>query len=208
MIFYVAMTSGKAQNAKAGVFIDGANLFWACKDLEECGKERWAIDFFKLKDYLKKKYSPVFYKFYDCVDENPSSELFKQRALGSSKFHKRLGGYGYDVQLKPLKYIRDKKTGAINTKGDMDTTISLDIKNALNDIENVVLFSGDSDFLPVVTDAHAAGKHIRIFSFEHTLSWELKEFSIKNARCNYKILDKLRGEIEFTSKVWKSPATS
>lgn len=196
------MTSTKVQQARSGVFIDGANLFWAQRKLEEQGEERWAIDFQKLRTYLKQKYSPVFYKFYDCVDQAPTNTTFRTRAIGSGKFHKKMSGFGYDVILKPLKYIRDRKTGIVTTKGDMDVAISVDVKNSLNDMDNVILFSGDSDFLPIVQDAHAQGKHIRIYSFEHTLAWELKDFSIKNARCNYKILDELKDELEYRQKKW------
>lgn len=199
------MSSEKVKKVKTGIFIDGANIFWAGRKLAEEGKERWVIDFQKLKAHLKKHYSPVFYKFYNCVDTTPTNETFKNRAVGADKFHKKLSGYGYDVILKPLKYLRDRKTGIITTKGDMDVAISIDIKNSLNDVDNVILFSGDSDFLPVIQDAHSQGKHIRIYSFKHTLAWELKDFAIKNARCNYKLLDELKGKLEYVSEVIPNP---
>lgn len=194
------MTSTRVKAVRSGIFIDGSNLFWASKALEEEGKERWSIDYLKLKQYLKGRYSPVFHKYYGCVDVTPSNAIFQARALGAEKFHKKLGGFGYDVILKPLKYIRDKKTGEINTKGDMDVSISIDIKNSLNDLDNLILFSGDSDFLPVVEDAHQQGKYVRIYSYEHTLAWELKEFAIKNARCNYMLLDDLRNQLEYGAR--------
>lgn len=196
------MTSAGVQKARSGVFIDGANLFWAGRSLEAEGKERWTIDFLKLKEYLKQKYSPAFFKFYDCVDEKPTNAKYVERAVGSSNFHKKLSGYGYDVILKPLKYIQDKHTKKIFTKGDMDVAIVVDIKNALSDIDNVILFSGDSDFLPVVQDAHAAGKYIRVYSYQHTLAWELKDFAIKNVRCNYMLIDGLRDKLDYTAKKW------
>ncbi len=37
--------------------------------------------------------------------------------------------------------------------------------------------------------------------FEKTLAWELKEFAIKNPRCNYKLLDDLKEELEFIPKI-------
>ena len=199
------MSSNKVKSISIGVFIDGANLFWAGRKLDEIGKKRWAIDFQKLKTYLKKRYTPAFFKFYDCTDDKPTNATFQTRAQGSSKFHKKLSGFGYDVILKPLKYIKNRSTGEITTKGDMDTSISVAVQNALNDIDGIILFSGDSDFLPVVQNAHSAGKFIRIFSFEHTLAWELKDFAIKNTRCNYKLLDEIRSEIEYTEKQWVTP---
>ena len=44
------------------------------------------------------------------------------------------------------------------------------------------------------------GKHVRIYSFKNKLSWELKDFSIKNPGCNYKIIDELKGSIEYKKK--------
>ena len=129
--------------------------------------------------------------------EKPTSQKFILRAERAQVFHAKLSTYGYEVILKPLKYIKDRKTGKITTKGDTDVSISIDMKNSLSEAENIILISGDSDFLPVVQDAHAASKHIRIYSFEHTLAWELKYFAIKNTRCNYKLLDELKNELEY-----------
>jgi len=191
------MTSNKVKSVRTGVFIDGSNLFWAVnmRDRNTREKLHFQICFEKLKEYLKGRYSPVFYNYYACEDNNPKNEIYKKRAVGQKKFHDKLDGLGYNVLRKDLKYVG--KT----TKGDTDVEITMDMNKLVNDYDNIILFSGDSDFLPAITYFHSIGKHIRIYSFEKTLAWELKEFAIKNPRCNYKLLNELRLELEFIPEI-------
>jgi len=178
------------KNLKTGVFIDGANLFWACKK-----DKNWPIDFKKLKEYLKKYYSPIIYNYYGCEDKNPSTQDFKKKADGQLKFYNKLEGLGYKIIKKPLKYI--KENNKFHTKCDMDVDIAIDMKNSLKDLERIILFTGDSDFLKAVSDCRIFSKSIKIYSFKNTLAWELKLFAIKNTRCSFKYLDDLKSELEF-----------
>lgn len=187
------MTSNKVKSLRTGVFIDGSNLFWAMNMRNKTTHERLHYDicFEKLKEFLKGKYSPVFYNYYGVEESNPTREPFITRSRGTKSFHKKLEGFGYNVQRKELKYVGG------GTKGDMDVEISTSMHKLVNDYDNIVLFSGDSDFLSAIEYFHSIGKSIRIYSFEATLAWELKDFAIKNTRTNYKLLDELRSELEF-----------
>lgn len=191
------MTSNKIKKVRTGVFIDGSNLFWAVnmRDRNTGEKIHFQICFEKLKKYLKRQYSPVFYNYYACEDNKPRNEIYEKKALGQKKFHNKLDGLGYNVSRKDLKYIGK------NTKGDTDIEIAMDMNKLVNDYDNIVLFSGDSDFLSAIKFFHSIGKYIRIYSFNKTLSWELKDFAIKNPRCNYKLLDELRSELEFVPEI-------
>ena len=172
--------------------MDGSNLLWAMKARGKDGnKINYNICFFKLKKFLKKNYSPVFYNYYACEDNVSTKEPYLSKALKQKKFLKRLEGFGYNVKRKDLKLL---KCG--NTKCDTDVDIAMDFYKYSVDIDNIILFSGDSDFKPAIEIFHSMGKHIRIYSFKNSLSWELKEFAIKNTRCNYKLLDELKSKIE------------
>lgn len=188
------MSSGKVKVIKSGVFIDASNLLWAMKQKDEkTGKKiHYNICFKKLKQYLKRHYSPSFYHYYACEDSRPKKEPYITHAKNTQKFFQVLDGLGYNVIKKELKHIGD------GTKCDTDVEITMAMHKYANDIENIILFSGDSDFLSAVEHFHSLGKHVRIFSFEKFLSWELKDFAIKNPRCNYKLLDDLRGKLERT----------
>ena len=184
------MPNYKVQKLRAGVFIDGANLFWGMKN-----HTNWKIDFFKLRQYLKTRYSVRFYNYYACEDDNPSTEEFKEKSQKQKSFHRVLKGIGYDVKIKSLKHITTS-SGEI-TKGDMDVDISVDVHNLLNDIDLFILFCGDSDFLPIVKDCYEKGKYIRIYSYENLLSWELKTFTMTKPRCGYKLIDELKEMLEY-----------
>jgi len=187
------MTSTKVRALRTGIFIDGSNLLWAVKDIDsKTGKKKnYNICFTKLKSYLKSKYSPVFYNYYVCVDTKPLKEPYITRAGKAKKFHDFLEGQGYNVKKKDLKIL---KCG--DTKCDTDIEVVMDLHKYVNDIDNIILFTGDSDFKTAVEGFHAQGKHIRIYSFKSNLSWELKEFAIKNPRCNYILLDDLKDKLE------------
>ncbi len=180
------MTSVGVQRVRTGVFIDGSNLFWGAK------RSSFFIDYAKLKKYLADHYKVSFFNFYGCEDINPSNDLYRTKAASQQKFYQRLNGMGFDVKLKPLKYMRDG-----TTKGDMDVNIATDLRNYENDVECLIFFTGDSDFLSLVEQYWTLGKYIRIFSYRDFLSWELKEFAIKKPRCSYKCLEDIRGEIEY-----------
>ncbi|KKW15515.1 MAG: hypothetical protein UY54_C0008G0006 [Parcubacteria group bacterium GW2011_GWA2_50_10b] len=186
------MTSKKVKEVRTGVFIDGSNLLWAMIRKDDKGdKINYDICFEKLKEFLKKNYSPVFYNYYVCEDNVATSEPYLSRSIKQKNFLKRLEGYGYSVKRKDLKVL--KSGGA---KCDTDVEIVLDLHKYKDDIDNIILFSGDSDFRGAVETFFNMGKHIRIYSFKSSLSWELKEFAIKNPRCNYKLLDELKDKLE------------
>lgn len=179
---------------KTGVFIDGSNIFWGSLNLDK--SERWFVDYFKFKSYLKEKYKPEFYKYYGAIDTEPKTDIFKKRAETQEKMYLKLEGMGYDVITKPLKYIKNDD-GSFQTKGDMDIELTMGIIESADDLDCIVLVSGDCDYNSLVKNMHAKGKYIRIMSFDELLSWELRTFAIKNIRCSYKTLDSLKDEIKY-----------
>lgn len=182
------------KNLRCGVFIDGSNILWGSLKMKP--ENRWFIDYSKLKAYLKERYRPQFYKFYGAVDTKPKTEVFAQRARVQSKIYAKLEGMGYDIITKPLKYIK-QQDGTFKTKGDMDIELTMDIMGALNDLDTIVLVSGDSDYHTPIQRFHAQGKYIRILSFNALLSWELRTFAMNNPRCSFATLDSLREQIEY-----------
>lgn len=79
----------------------------------------------------------------------------------------------------------------------MDVEISIDVKNYLEDLDVVILVSGDSDFLKLIKDCHREGKKIEIYSFESFLAWELKKFAINHPKCNFRLLDNLESRLKY-----------
>ena len=72
---------------------------------------------------------------------------------------------GYEAITKPLKYIR-RNDGTFTTKGDMDVELTMGIMNSLDELDRVILVSGDSDYLAPVKLIHSQNKSVVILSFQ------------------------------------------
>lgn len=190
---------------RCGVFIDGSNVLWGSLNMP--AEARWFIDYAKFKSYLKEQYKPQFYKFYGAVDSEPKNEVFEKRARLQARMYAKLEGMGYDVITKPLKYIK-QADGTYKTKGDMDIELTMDIMGALNDLDCIVLVSGDCDYHTPVKSFHAQGKYIRILSFNDLLSWELRTFAINNVRCSFKTLDSLKEQVMYMRPLTNNPGNA
>lgn len=180
----IFMTSDLVKKQKTGVFIDGSNMLWGSK---ESGIK---IDWQKMKDFLEESFSPIVFNYYACEDNNPSTDKYLERTKSHKKFLNKLEGIGYKVIRKDLKHLQCGKT-----KCDMDVELTMDIRNYEKDINCIILFTGDSDYLSAVEYYWNSGMYIRIFSFEELLSWELKTFAIKNPRCSYKTINSIKDKI-------------
>ena len=178
------MTSDRIKVLRVGVFIDGSNMLWGSR------ASGIRIDWEKMRTYLKNRFNVVVLNFYAGEDNSPKPEHL-QRSLNQKKFHRKLEKLGYSLIRKPLKHMA---SGAI--KCDMDIEITMDIRTYENDIDCIILLSGDSDYLPVVDYYWKTGKHIRIFAFKESLSWELRTFCLNKPRCNFKQIHEIRKEIE------------
>lgn len=85
---------------KSAVFIDGANLF-------KSENQNWCIDYKKLKGYLDKRHSLLFYCYYNCADISPSTRDFIRKARLQQNVYQKLESLGIKVITKPLKYIKE-----------------------------------------------------------------------------------------------------
>ncbi len=178
---------------KVAIFVDMSNLFHASKRYS-----KWFIDYEKLREYLKDKYDIQFFRLYGCEDTNSSSGLFKEKAKKQQEFYKKLTRIGFDIFKRPIQYI----DGRID--GDVDDDIIRAIRQyaQFDNIEYIVLFSGDKHFLPVIKECCSIGKHIDIYSFKQTLSKKIKKFCFANCKkCNFLYLNKKRKELEYKKKV-------
>ena len=99
-----------------------------------------------------------------------------------------------------LQHVWEETYCGTTTKCDTDVEITMDLHKHAPDIDNIVLFSGDSDFLGAVKHFQSIGKYIHIYSFKSGLAWELKLFAMQNPRCNYTLLDDLLDMLERVKK--------
>jgi len=152
------------------VFIDASNLWQAQKSK---GK---FFDYEKLRNFIKEKFYgksiEVFYYTAYPADGTRDYDL-----NGRHRFFTFLKkGLKFIVCKKELKRINiiTPEGEIVEEKGNMDVEITIDALHHIKKYDVAVLFSGDSDFLALVTYLHAKGKKVYIFSSKNNISEELR----------------------------------
>lgn len=155
------------------VFIDASNL-WAAQK----AKSRF-FDYEKLRKFIKEKFngSSVEVFYYSAY---PADGTRNYSLDGKHKFFtflkKRLG---FTVRKKELKRIPIiiNNGQIIEEKGNMDVEMTIDAVHYIKEYDTAVLFTGDSDFLALVTylkNPKNGGKKVYIFSSRNNISEELR----------------------------------
>jgi len=152
------------------VFIDASNLWQAQK-----AKGRF-FDYQKLVSFIKNKFNgdlvKVFYYTAYPADGTRSYSLD-----GKHKFYIFLKkGLGFEVRKKELKRISvvDEYGESIKEKGNMDVEITIDALHHKQKYNIAILFSGDADFLALISYLKVDGKKVYIFSSKNNISEELR----------------------------------
>ena len=80
------------------------------------------------------------------------------------------------VRKKELKRINiiTPEGESIEEKGNMDVEITIDALHHIKKYNIAIFFTGDSDFLALVTYLRARGKKVYIFSSKNNISEELR----------------------------------
>ncbi len=161
---------GKRTAGAVYVFIDASNLWQAQK-----AKGRM-LDYAKLQKYLYNKYAPkqvqIFYYTAYPADGTRSYNL-----EGKHKFYTYLKkGLGFTVRKKELKRIavHTEAGDLFEEKGNMDVEITIDAMHFKPQYEMAVFFTGDSDFLALITYLRTGGKRVYVFSSKNNVSKELR----------------------------------
>ena len=121
---------------KTAVFIDGANLYATAKTLG------FDIDYQKLLEELRSRGDLVRAYYYTAIIED--QEYSSIRPLLDW-----LDYNGYSVVTKPTKEFIDA-SGRRKVKGNMDIELAIDAMELSDEIDHMILFSGDGDFRSLV----------------------------------------------------------
>jgi len=145
-----------------GVFVDDSNLYHSYK------KYGWRIDFKKLRNLLERYCDLQFINYHVAIpvksdDVFRGTEIFLQKINSSVTLKKKL-----------LKYT--PVAGKFMKKADTDIEITLDVVRNIDNLDIVIIVSGDSDFLElknyVVRDKN---KNILFIGYEENMAWELRQ---------------------------------
>ena len=135
---------------KIALFIDGANLYSAAKALG------FDIDYKRLLTEFQSRGALLRAFYYTAVIED--QEYSALRPLTDW-----LNYNGYSVVTKPAKEFVDAG-GRRKIKGNMDIELAVDAMELAGHIDQMVLFSGDGDFRPLVEAVQRRGVHVTVVS--------------------------------------------
>ena len=142
MIFY--------PTERTALFIDGANLYAAAKALG------FDIDYKRMLTLFRTKGQMVRALYYTALAED--QEYSSIRPLIDW-----LDYNGYTMVTKPTKEFTDA-SGRRKVKGNMDIELAVDAMELAENLDHLVLFSGDGDFRSLVEALQQKGKRVSVVS--------------------------------------------
>ncbi len=139
---------------RIALFVDGANLYAAARALGFDIDYKRLLDLFADKGYLIRAF------YYTALIED--QEYSSIRPLVDW-----LDYNGYTMVTKPTKEFTDI-TGRRKIKGNMDIEIAIDMMEMSNNLDHIVLFSGDGDFRYLVEAVQRKGVRVTVVSTMRT----------------------------------------
>src|ERR1700710_908574 len=137
-------------NERVALFIDGANLYSASRNLG------FDVDYRNMLEYFKKKANVIRAYYYSAVLETEEYSPLKPLTDW-------LAYNGYTLVTKPAREFTDA-TGRRRIKGNMDIELAIDMLEMAPRLDHVVLFSGDSDFRRLVEAVQRQGVRVSVVS--------------------------------------------
>jgi uncharacterized LabA/DUF88 family protein len=135
---------------RVGLFIDGANLYATAKSLQ------FDIDYRKLLHYFRSRARLLRANYYTALMDD--AEYSPIRPLIDW-----LDYNGYRVITKPAKEFTDS-LGRRKVKGNMDIELAVDVMQLADQLDHIVLFSGDGDFRSLVEAVQKRGRRVSVIS--------------------------------------------
>ena len=135
---------------RTALFIDGANLYSASRNLGFDVDYRNLLEFFRRKAHVIRAY------YYSAVVETEEYSPLKPLTDW-------LAYNGYTLVTKPAKEFTDA-TGRRRVKGNMDIELAIDVMEMADQVDHIVIFSGDGDFRRLVEAAQRKGRRVSVVS--------------------------------------------
>ena len=137
-------------NERVALFIDGANLYSASRNLG------FDVDYRNLLGFFRSRANVVRAYYYSAVVETDDYSPLKPLTDW-------LAYNGYALVTKPAKEFTDS-SGRRRVKGNMDIELAVDMLEMAPKIDHAVLFSGDSDFRRLVEAVQRQGVRVSVVS--------------------------------------------
>jgi len=140
-----------SSNSKIALFIDGANLYATAKTLG------FDIDYRRLLKEFRGRDGVLLRAFYY------TAVIEDQEYTSIRPLIDWLDYNGYTVVTKATKEFIDA-SGRRKVKGNMDIELAVDAMELAEHIDQMVLFSGDSDFRSLVEAVQRRGVRVTVVS--------------------------------------------
>ena len=138
------------QDERVALFIDGSNLSAPAHPLG------FATDYTRPPGPLPQRPPPPPAIYYTALLEDAEYSPIKPLIDW-------LDYNGYRVVTKPAKEFTDAM-GRRKVKGNMDIELAIDVMQLVDQLDHIVLFSGDGDFRSLVAAAQAKGRRVTVIS--------------------------------------------
>jgi uncharacterized LabA/DUF88 family protein len=150
-------SSGIMKQERIALFVDSQNLYYSAR-MGYAAK----VNYEKLLNLITENRQLI--KAYAYIVQPPEGDV--------RPFANSLERIGYLVKIKD---VRTRADGS--AKANWDMGIALDILGILDEIDTIVLASGDGDFVPLVEFIKAKNRRVEIFAFAENTAYDLKEKS-------------------------------
>lgn len=160
-LFQVRVENRNTPDERVGIFVDIQNVYYGAMD-----NFKRKIDFKKLTESIVKGRKLISSNAYLVKGDNDNSNF-----VG---FLKQVG---YNIVSKDLKKRNDG-----SAKGNLDVEMVIDIITKKDNLDTVVLVSGDGDFVALVERLKSENIQVEVYSFsnkKNMTSQELKSASSK-----------------------------
>jgi uncharacterized LabA/DUF88 family protein len=141
-------------NERVALFIDGANLYSASRNLG------FDVDYRNLLGFFRSRANVVRAYYYSAVVETDDYSPLKPLTDW-------LAYNGFSLVTKAAREFTDA-TGRRRVKGNMDIELAVDMMEIAPRLDHAVLFSGDSDFRRLVEAVQRQGVRVSVISSVRT----------------------------------------
>ncbi|MGB3477656.1 MAG: NYN domain-containing protein [bacterium] len=143
------------QKEKIALFVDSQNLYYSAR-MGYAAK----VNYEKLLRLITENRQLV--KAYAYIVQPPEGDV--------KPFATSLERFGYVVKTKD---VRTRLDGS--AKANWDMGMALDILGILDNVDAIILASGDGDFVPLVDFIKSKNKRVEIYAFSDNTAYDLKE---------------------------------
>lgn len=181
-------------SVKSLILIDDSNLYYGFK------RQRWEMDYERFFHWLHESFCPVDIFFFGGIianktffDRHPTHTLtgFVKYKKQREAFFTLLKKIGFIVKTKAVASVYDSTAGSYKRKCNFDVEIAIIALDKLDEYQELVLCSGDGDFVKLLKYVKGKFKKTTVIAHRDRTNWKVAETA---NRIIY--LETIRSEIE------------